>query len=161
MDAIIHGEKISGSLIKNAARRRRARSSAFLRVGFKSSNSLEIDQNIRNHNVPISVVSKLSKELELNEQEAYSLVSISSSTISRRKKEGKGLKPDEAGRVYRIAAIISLAESVLGGHERCVRWLKTPAKFLGGLVPLELLKTEAGSDEVRKLLLRIEHSVYS
>lgn len=161
VEAIIHDTKLSRSLIEHAARRKKARSNAFVRIGFKSSNNMEIDKSIRSNKISLDVISKLSKELELNEQKTYSLVNISSSTISRRKKEGKGLKPDEAGRIYRIAAIISLAESTLGEHERSIRWLKTPAKFLGGALPLELLETESGADEVRKLLLRIEHSVYS
>ncbi len=160
-ETIIQDNHLSASLITQAARRKKSRSNPFIRIGFTSANNIEIDQNIRSNKIPLEVISKLSKELDLNEQQVYSLVNISSSTISRRKKEGKGLKPDEAGRVYRIAAIISLAESTLGDHERSIRWLKTPAKFLGGAVPLELLETEAGTDEVRNLLLRIEHSVYS
>lgn len=161
IESITQDKKFSQSLIHHAAKRKKNRSNPFVRIGFKSSNNMEIDQNIRSSKIPIEVISKLSKELDLNEQMVYSLVNISSSTVSRRKKKGKGLNPDEAGRVYRIAAIISLAESTLGEHDRSIRWLKTPAKFLGGAVPLELLETEAGTDEVRKLLLRIEHSVYS
>jgi len=160
-ESIIRNKKFSESLIQHAARRKKDRSNPFVRIGFKSSNNMEIDQNIRSNKIPLEVISKLGKELDLNDQKVYMLVNISSSTVSRRKKEGKGLNSDEAGRVYRIASIISLAESTLGEHERSIRWLKTPAKFLGGAVPLELLVTEAGADEVRKLLLRIEHSVYS
>lgn len=159
--AIIKEQSFSSSLVKHANMRRKSKSSALLRIGFNSSNAIEIDREIRSRKVPLEVVARLGKELEISDQKAYELVHISSSTVSRRKKKGECLKDDEAGRVYRIASIIDLAELTLGERKRGVRWLKSPAKFLGGIFPLELLDTEAGTDEVRKLLLRIEHSVYS
>lgn len=58
-------------------------------------------------------------------------------------------------------SIIDLAEMVLGDYERSVRWLETPSKLLDDKKPIDLLNTEDGADEVRKLLLSIEHSVYS
>lgn len=158
-----HGNKqdLARKLIQQVAGRVMKEPNAFLRIGFKSSNNLEIDRNIRESKIPVSVISLLGKELGLSEQKVSSLVKVSASTLSRRRQKGEGLKPDEAGRIYRIVSILSLAESTIGEHERCVRWLKTPAKFLGGVIPLDLLETEAGTEEVRKLLLRIEHSVYS
>lgn len=147
--------------IKSVLKRRDKSSNPFIRIGFSSSNRMEIDQNIRDSKIPLAVIKKLGKELEISDIEAMSLVHVTSSTISRRRSKGLGLKPDEADRVYRVVSILKLAEDVLGEHKRSIRWLKTPAKFLGGTPPLKLIETEAGAEEVRKLLLRIEYSVYS
>lgn len=83
-------------------------------------------------------------------------MNISKTTISRRRKKGYGTKIDEAGRVYRIVSLISLAESALNSHDKSIHWLKTPAKYLGGVLPFELLETEPGADEVRTLHLFLE-----
>jgi len=42
-----------------------------------------------------------------------------------------------------------------------VHWLEREQIGLGGRVPLSMLTTDPGRDQVEKLLLRIEHGVYS
>ena len=133
------------------------RKSALERVGFDSSNDLEIDRRIRAEKISVVVLKNLKKELELSDEDALSLVSMSRATIARR----RTLKADEAGRVFRIASLLALSEEVLGSHEKGIRWLKSPTFFLGNETPLNLAKTEAGADAVKNLLFRIEHSVYS
>lgn len=127
------------------------------RIGFSAWNNLENDQRIRAGKVPVGVFRKLKSELDLNEEAVLDLIGMSHTTVSRR----KTLKPDEAGKVYRFAYILSLTEEVLGGHEKGLRWLKTPSTFLGSRKPIELVQTEAGAEEVKNLIFRIEHSVYS
>lgn len=131
--------------------------SAIERIGFAVMDSLAIDQRIRSEQVPASVLKNLMLELDVDEKSVLSLVSISRATSHRR----ITLKPDEAGRVFRVASILALSEEVLGGHSQGVRWLKSPARFLGGETPLNLIKTEAGAEAVRNMLFRIEYSVYS
>ena len=41
------------------------------------------------------------------------------------------------------------------------RWLSSPKRALGGAVPYELAKTEAGVREVEGLIGRLEHGVFS
>jgi putative toxin-antitoxin system antitoxin component (TIGR02293 family) len=40
-------------------------------------------------------------------------------------------------------------------------WLRRPQPGLGGRVPLELLVTQAGADQVETLLRRIDYGVYT
>ncbi len=40
-------------------------------------------------------------------------------------------------------------------------WLRRPQPGLGGNVPLDLLVTQAGADEVETLLRRIDFGVYT
>lgn len=132
--------------------------SALERVGFRDhSNNFANDSLIRSGKLPVAALGKLRKELGLSDEKVLSIIHMSKATASRR----KFLKPEEAGRVFRISNILSLAEEVLNGHERGVRWLKSPAKFLGGVKPIELIDTEAGAEEVKNLLMRIDYSVYS
>jgi putative toxin-antitoxin system antitoxin component (TIGR02293 family) len=60
-----------------------------------------------------------------------------------------------------MARIVTLAIEVLETEAAALHWLKRPQIGLGGRVPLALLSTDPGRDQVEKLLLRIEHSVYS
>jgi uncharacterized protein (DUF2384 family) len=49
----------------------------------------------------------------------------------------------------------------LESEPAALRWLKRPQIGLGVRVPLTLLGTDAGCEQVEKLLLAIEHSVYT
>jgi len=50
-----------------------------------------------------------------------------------------------------------MPNAVLEDRKEALAWLHTPQHGLGGLVPIELLATEAGSREIETLLERIEH----
>ena len=50
---------------------------------------------------------------------------------------------------------------MLEDEAAALHWLKRPQIGLGGRVPLTMLTTDPGRDQVEKLLLRIEHGVYS
>jgi len=88
------------------------------------------------------------------------VVGISASTLSRRRKRGT-LNKDESERVLRIARIALRAVEVLDGPENARKWLTEPARALGGEEPLLFADTEPGAREVERLLIRLEHGVYS
>ena len=64
-------------------------------------------------------------------------------------------------RLFRTARIVALAGTVLESSERGIAWLGRGQIGLGGKIPFALMTTEAGSEQVEQLLLRIEHGVYS
>jgi putative toxin-antitoxin system antitoxin component (TIGR02293 family) len=68
---------------------------------------------------------------------------------------------DETDRRSRLAGVAARAAEVLGTTEKADRWLQRPNRALGGRVPLELLDTDAGTQQVAEVLGRIEHGVYS
>ncbi|PQJ26841.1 hypothetical protein BSZ35_18085 [Salinibacter sp. 10B] len=88
------------------------------------------------------------------------VVGISPSTLSRRRKKGTFNK-DESERILRIARIALRAVDVLDGKDNAQKWLTEPARALGGEKPLEFADTEPGAREVERLLIRLEHGVYS
>ena len=60
------------------------------------------------------------------------------------------------GRIYSKA--VELYE---GNEEAALAWLKRRNKALGGVPPVDLIKTEAGALQVEHLIGRLEHGVYS
>ena len=88
------------------------------------------------------------------------VVGISPSTLSRRRKRGR-LNKDESERLLRLARIVFRAVDVFDGRKNARKWLTEPARALGGEAPLEFADTEPGAREVERLLIRLEHGVYS
>ena len=87
------------------------------------------------------------------------IVQIDKSTLMRRLRENRRLKPDESDRVLRFARAFALAKSAMGDDARV--WFKTENRALGGVKPIELLDTDSGAREVENVLGRIEHGVFS
>jgi uncharacterized protein (DUF2384 family) len=52
--------------------------------------------------------------------------------------------------------ILDLAERVLGGRDRALRWLAEKQPGLGNRTPAELLRTRPGAEQVRQYLLRLD-----
>ena len=107
-----------------------------------------------------STVDAVIAELDASRAEVLPTLRIARRTMERRKVTGR-LLPEESERVYRLAKILALAESVLGTREKARHWLNAPNRALGSVSPFSLLESEAGTDEVTKVLGRIEFGVYS
>jgi len=88
------------------------------------------------------------------------IVGITPSTLSRRRKHGTFNK-DESERILRVARLALRAIDVLDGRNNAQKWLTEPARALGGEPPLDFADTEPGAREVERLLIRLDHGVYS
>ena len=77
------------------------------------------------------------------------------------KKPGARLSPEDSDLTFRTESVLAQAIIVLGDTKRAVHWLSTPNRALGGEVPLALLDTSAGKQEVETILDRVEYGVYS
>ena len=86
--------------------------------------------------------------------------SLSKATLHRRKAGGR-LGPAESVRVERFARLMGKAVEVMESEENARQWLTLPQIGLGGAIPLDYARTEAGAREVEDLLGRIEYGVYS
>lgn len=86
------------------------------------------------------------------------LLGMSPSTTERRLKAGGKLTQTESERLARLAIMESEAAEVFGSEEKAKRWLTNDHKKLGA-VPLSLLDTEIGANEVRKVLMAIAHGL--
>ncbi|MGH8607945.1 MAG: type II RES/Xre toxin-antitoxin system antitoxin [Gammaproteobacteria bacterium] len=134
---------------------------AFRRLGLVNDHAELVKQIHRGFRV--AVIEKLADELCLPQQTLLKVTKIAPATLTRRRKSASGLlSSEESDRVYRIAAAYRSALQLFEGEaESARRWLNEPAKALGNNSPLQHLDTEAGAAEVRDLIGRLEHGVYT
>lgn len=110
--------------------------------------------------IPYRAFESVREAAELSMEEASALLGIPRRTLARRKKEER-LTVEESDRLFRFAHLIAKALKVFGERERMVRWLRKPNRALGGVVPLSLLDTDAGTRQVEAVLGRLEYGVFS
>jgi putative toxin-antitoxin system antitoxin component (TIGR02293 family) len=102
----------------------------------------------------------LQNSMEMPFEQLAAKLSISRSTLQRRKAAGR-LSPDESDKVMRFSRLLEHATNVFGDVNKARAWLKFPQRGLGGAVPLDYAETEIGAREVENLLGRIDYGVYS
>jgi putative toxin-antitoxin system antitoxin component (TIGR02293 family) len=107
-----------------------------------------------------SELETLQNSIDLPFEQLAAKLSISRSTLQRRKAAGR-LSPDESDKVVRYSRLLQQAADYFGDIEKARAWLKHPQYGLGGAVPLDYARTEAGAREVENLLGRMEYGVYS
>lgn len=82
-------------------------------------------------------------------------------TLDHRKQKGEALSPEESDRLYRVAHLVALAESVFGDHGKAMRWLSKPKRRFDGEVPLDMALTSQGSALVEEMLHGIDHGFFA
>lgn len=80
-------------------------------------------------------------------------------TLQHRKERNQRLSPEESDKLFRIARISAQAERAFSNPEKAARWMRKPSRPLHGAIPLDLLKTSAGTELVQEELVRIEHGI--
>ena len=110
--------------------------------------------------LPFSDLKVLQDSIDLPFEQLAAKLSISRSTLQRRKAAGR-LSPDESDKVIRYSRLLHQATDFFGDIEKARAWLKHPQYGLGGAVPLDYARTEAGAREVENLLGRMKYGVYS
>ena len=110
--------------------------------------------------LPVSTYAHVLAAFALTAQEATHIFHIPTRTLARRKK-ARRLGPEESDRVFRFARIATRASEVLGSEDKARRWLHRPNRALGNMLPLTLLATDAGIEQIETVLGRLEHDLYS
>lgn len=111
--------------------------------------------------LPFQTVASVTKWLALSEDQVGSWVRISKRTAARRKSKHERLKAIESERLLRLVRLAAAATDVLGDRARAIRWLRRPNRSLGGEVPVNLLDTDIGFQNVMDVLRRVEYGVFS
>ncbi len=128
-------------------------------IGIKSKNMDDLIRKVQ-RGFPVSSFEKLRRKLDVSDNLLSQVINIPMRTLTRRKQQGR-LNVIESEKVLRIARLYDKALEVFEDEEAAEKWLKEPARGLGGVIPLEYAKTELGAQEIEKLLSRIEHGVFS
>lgn len=100
------------------------------------------------------------KALGEPESTVVSHIGLSRTTLSRRKARGK-LGALESELAVRLARVGALGRIVLGSTKATGRWLMRANEALGGRVPLDLLRSDVGTQEVEAVLGRALYGAYS
>ena len=127
-------------------------------IGIKSKNMDDLIRKVQ-RGFPVSSFEKLRRKLDVSDKLLSQVINIPMRTLTRRKQQGR-LNVVESEKVLRIARLYDKALEVFEDEEAAEKWLKEPARGLGGVIPLEYAKTELGAQEIEKLLIRIEHGVF-
>ena len=106
-------------------------------------------------------VEKVKARASLTDSEVARLLGIGEATLRRARASGNALDPFTSDRLYRLSKAIAVAEEVLEGTANAMSWLRRAQPALAGRVPLDLLVTQAGADQVETLLRRIDFGVYT
>lgn len=109
--------------------------------------------------VPRRFVDELAETLGLSLKELAPLIHVSERNLRRYQAEQR-LPSDVSDRALNIARVLERATQVLDTQERAVHWLRHENRALGD-VPLNLLTTTFGAEQVLAILGRIEHGVFS
>jgi putative toxin-antitoxin system antitoxin component (TIGR02293 family) len=108
-----------------------------------------------------TAVDKLKAHAALTDPELARLLGISEATLRRARAAHSVLDAATSDRLYRLSKALAVAEEVLADAQQAMSWLRRAQPGLGGQVPLDLLVTQAGADEVETLLRRIDYGVYT
>ena len=122
-------------------------------LGRRLDRDIDLQAAIR-EGLPQRVIEELMEAADLSIKELATCLDLSPRSLQRRRREGR-LARYESDRVYRLARIVALAKSSLGGRDPATRWLKRPNRALGGKAPLSVIDTELGARAVENVLGRI------
>jgi putative toxin-antitoxin system antitoxin component (TIGR02293 family) len=111
--------------------------------------------------LPFEAVEKVKARASLTDAEIAPLLGIGEATLRRARASGATLDSTTSDRLYRLSKAIAVAEEVLESAGSAMSWLRRSQPGLEGQVPLELLVTQAGADQVETLLRRIDYGVYT
>lgn len=103
---------------------------------------------------PQGVIDEIMDAADLSIKELATCLDLAPRSLQRRRRVGR-LKQYESDRIYRLARIVALAKSSLGGRDTAIRWLKRANRALGGQAPLAIIDTELGARIVENILGRI------
>ncbi|WP_310419197.1 antitoxin Xre/MbcA/ParS toxin-binding domain-containing protein [Chamaesiphon sp. OTE_8_metabat_110] len=123
--------------------------------------SANADIEVVRRGFSIESFKRVASYYQLSDADLSKVVGTSVRTIVRLQKEDKPLNATWSDRLYRMARVAAQAQDVFESADTATSWLKRPNRALNGHAPVELLDTDAGTEQVSELLDRIEYGVYS
>jgi putative toxin-antitoxin system antitoxin component (TIGR02293 family) len=106
-------------------------------------------------------VSRFLRESGFTRVEIADYLGVTSRTIARRK-ERDSLDEHESERMLRLAEVYAAALELLDGDKvDAHEWLLSPVRGLNNRRPIDYARTDFGAREVRSLIGRLEHGVFS
>jgi putative toxin-antitoxin system antitoxin component (TIGR02293 family) len=127
-------------------------------LGLRNYDLIWIYQSVRK-GIPYSAFEHFQRNTALTTDALAEWAGIPKRTLARRKEQGR-FEPEESDRLVRFSRVFGRALELFEGDADAAReWLTTPQRGLGGIVPLELGKTDIGVHEVENLIGRLEYGI--
>lgn len=104
-------------------------------------------------------VKRFQEAFDIKDEAFAHIIGVSGRTLTRTKKRSAAFDPVASDRLYRLAKVLELAATVFEDQPRAVRWLQREQPGLSGRVPLQLLDTDPGTEQVETLLRQLEYGV--
>jgi putative toxin-antitoxin system antitoxin component (TIGR02293 family) len=106
-------------------------------------------------------VSRFMVESGFSAQQVAEFLGLPERTFARRRTVGIFLR-DESERMLRLMEIHAAALQLFGGDSDATRdWLTAPVRGLNHARPIDYAQSDYGAREVRNLIGRLEHGVFS
>lgn len=97
----------------------------------------------------------------LSQQEFQQITHIPLSTIKRRLKNDERFNTQESDVMYRLALLLKLASELFQSETRALDWMKQPVYGLAGKRPIDMVATTVDFEQVKDLIGRVEHGIFS
>lgn len=111
--------------------------------------------------LPARALLKLADVVDIPKAALLPALGVSLRTFMRLKADPSGrLAPEQSGRLWQFAQVLTKAEDVLGDRARAVEWLQKPAMALERRRPIDLLTTAIGAQLVDDVIERMRYGVY-
>jgi putative toxin-antitoxin system antitoxin component (TIGR02293 family) len=117
--------------------------------------SAEAIESVR-HGISISNLDRMIQTLGIDREVLLDILGISNRTLQRKFRANDRLSPLASDRLSRVDRIYQLAVSVFGDEKKAAEWLKRPSRALNNELPIKLLDTDAGTQQVEQELRQIE-----
>ncbi|HZY97174.1 MAG TPA: antitoxin Xre/MbcA/ParS toxin-binding domain-containing protein [Candidatus Cybelea sp.] len=111
--------------------------------------------------MPVTVIDRLAEAFRTSASEVQRIIGVSRATGTRRRTSKAPLRREASDRAFRMASVYTLAANVFEDTQSAREWFKEPNRALQGERPLDLLDTDVGTQQVVRILNRIEYGVYS
>jgi putative toxin-antitoxin system antitoxin component (TIGR02293 family) len=138
------------------------KSSSVLKVVKRPENQLTLMEKLALVEKGISKESleSLKAMAGLDYDQLAQVLNVARATLINKKSPDK-FNTDLSDKIMSLADIFSFGFEVFEDQDHFRKWLQSPLQALGGKKPFDLLHSSFGREEVRNLIGRIEHGVYS
>jgi putative toxin-antitoxin system antitoxin component (TIGR02293 family) len=123
--------------------------------------AIEVHSRINKIKKGYSIVKfdQLKEALGVNKEKLARIASISLATMHRRKIAMGRLTSNESEKIYRLEKLYETALEILEDKGKVKSWFNTSQIVFEGKTPLEYADTLPGSEEVERVLRRMEHGI--
>ncbi|MBE3668442.1 hypothetical protein BOO24_02500 [Vibrio navarrensis] len=98
---------------------------------------------------------------QLSQSEFHAITHIPLSTIKRRLAKQERFSTQESDVMYRLAMLVKLASDLFESEERALEWMRESVYGLGGKRPLDMVATTVDFEQVKDLIGRVQHGVFT